>query len=995
MFGRGRVKWLLAGATGLGLWGASAQAETPPPTLLVATSGSEIAAEGRPVIVKTALETVSDARVAEIAQAAPPEPAGPSARAAVDAIIVTGSRLRAGFNTPTPVTVVNSEQLDQKSAGTVFELVRSIPSFNATSGPSANSSGAQSASKANLNLRNLGAQRTLVLVNGRRHVSDGTNNVWDTNLLPSSLIDHVDIVTGGASAAYGSDAVAGVVNFVMKNHFVGFKADIRYGVSQRDDNKEYNPSFAYGASFLDDRLHLVVGGDWTQNRGVGTMLSRDWGRREPGIVAIANSAIPLAQRVAQGLAANVIAEHVETSAYNASGLIVSGPLKGIAFDDNGATHQFNYGTLNGGTTMIGGNNYGSFINPDQFLRAAYERTGAMSRLEYDITPDISTFGQVQYGYLKTYGRSFGARVPNFNAYPVLITNPFLPASVVSAMKANNLTQIAYSATRHDDLGSIASRNRTEILQGDWGIKGLFHSWSWDVNAGAGKATFAPNIHNTPRTADFYESAYVVTGADGKPACGPVATNPYFLAQPAIVRAQLVANLSPNCVPYNIFGTNLQQNQAALAYFNSASQADFEFRQYDVNANISGEPVRLPAGPLAVSGGVEYRKETLSSVNCPDCQKGALMNQNYSLFRGAVTISEAYGEAGAPIFRGLPFVKAADLNAAVRRTDYSTTGAVTTWKVGGTWDIDDAFRVRVTQSHDIRAPNINELYNPGSEGNPNIVNPFNGAAGFIKSNTIGNPKLKPEVSDTFTAGLVFQPSWTWARGFHASFDYYSIVVRDVIGTLAVTDILNGLYAGNSAYAKYITFDNSALGVARVDVPQLNLNALKTDGVDMELAYRVPMEALHAPGRLNLRMLGTYTRHNHTITATTNIDVTDTASAPRFRANFLANYGIGRFSTALSVDFTSALKYSSTFQGPDDPAFNLSSVNSINRNLWPAAVTTSLQAQYDVYVNGDRRTQIYGNIDNLFDTTPPNVAILINGSPYDLVGRAFKMGVRFTY
>jgi hypothetical protein len=251
------------------------------------------------------------------------------------------------------------------------------------------------------------------------------------------------------------------------------------------------------------------------------------------------------------------------------------------------------------------------------------------------------------------------------------------------------------------------------------------------------------------------------------------------------------------------------------------------------------------------------------------------------------------------------------------------------------------------------------------------------------------------SDTFTAGLVFQPSWTWARGFHASFDYYSIVVRDVIGTLAVTDILNGLYAGNSAYAKYITFDNSALGVARVDVPQLNLNALKTDGVDMELAYRVPMEALHAPGRLNLRMLGTYTRHNHTITATTNIDVTDTASAPRFRANFLANYGIGRFSTALSVDFTSALKYSSTFQGPDDPAFNLSSVNSINRNLWPAAVTTSLQAQYDVYVNGDRRTQIYGNIDNLFDTTPPNVAILINGSPYDLVGRAFKMGVRFTF
>jgi len=955
------------------------------------------------------LAALAPAEVVKARWVAPPEPVAAAATAAaqpaaeapapveqVEEVVVTGTRLLAsGFTAPTPVTVVGAEQITQRSSGSVFEIIRDIPSFRGTSGPSANSTGAQSASKANLDLRGLGATRTLVLINGRRHVPDGTGNVFDTNLIPTSLIDRVDIVTGGASAAYGSDAVAGAVNFVLKNRMEGLTVDVRYGITQRGDNVEWNPSFAYGRSFMDDRLHFVIGGEMTHNNGTGTMYVRGWGRKEPGLLSISANAIP--NRVALGLPANIISNNVETSAYTAGGLITSGPLRGTAFGPNGEVYPLQFGAINGGTEMIGTGNYGSVENPDQFLRAAYERAAALSRIEFDVTPDTVAFAQIQYGALHTHGRSFGARVPNFSNYPVLINNPFLPAEVVQRMRAAGVTTFNYSASRHDDLGSIESHNRTETVQGDFGIKGkIFGDWAWDVGGGAGKATFAPNIHNTPRTADFYGSAYVVPGPNGQPVCGPPETNPYFLAQPAIVRAQLLANLSPGCVPYNIFGTNKEQNQAALAYFNSASQSDFEFRQYTVSANLAGAPLNLPAGPLSLAAGVEWRKEKLSSVNCPDCQKGALMNQNYSLFAGQVTVKEIYGESGIPVLADLRFVRTLDLNAAVRRTDYSSSGVVTTWKVGATWDIDESLRFRTTRSHDIRAPNINELFNPGSEGNPNIVNKTNGVSGFIKSNTIGNPDLKPETGDTFSAGVVFQPTAAWLSGLRVSVDYYNIVIHDVIGTLAVQDVLDAvLVRRDPAYEQYVVRDSTALGVARVNVPQQNLNALKTDGVDIEVAYRVPLDAYDLPGRLDLRALGTWIDDSRSIAGGRDIDSAGVSGTPTWSWNGSATYQLDNFTVGLMVRYTSKIKFSATLIGPDDPNYNIASSSSINQNLWPEALYYNAFFRYDIKNNFTKNLQVYANVDNIFDKKPPIVAISINGSAYDLVGRAFKLGVRFSY
>ena len=918
---------------------------------------------------------------------------------AVEEVIVTGSRLQGGgFKAPTPVTEVGAEQFKQRAAASVFEVIRDIPSFRGTSGPSANSTGAQNASKANLDLRGLGSVRTLVLINGRRHVPDAPTNVFDTNLIPTSLIERVDIVTGGASAAYGSDAVAGVVNFILKNRFEGFTADVRFGVSELGDNHEYNPAFAYGKSFAGGRAHFIIGGDYTHSEGTGTMYSRKWGQKEPG-------ALSLPATRAAGLPATLIFNNVETAAYNASGLITSGPLRGLAFGENGTTFPFQYGSIVGGTEMIGTGNYGSVENPDQFLRPAYKRGAALARIEYELTPDMVAFGQLQYGVLHTYGRSFGARVPNFNNYSVQIDNPFLPASVVAAMRANNLTRFTYSATRHDDLGSIASRNRSETVQADFGIKGkVFNDWNWDIGAGAGKATFAPFIKNTPREADFFHSAYVVTGADGKPACGPVATDPYFNAQNAIVKARLISNLSPNSVPYNIFGTNLAQNQGALKYFNSASNADMQFRQYDIAANIAGSPLSLPAGPISVAAGLEWRRDTANVVNCLDCQKLALMNQNYSLYSGEIEVKEIYGEVGVPLLRDLPLAKALDLNGAMRRTDYSTSGAVTTWKVGATWDAADFLRFRATRSRDIRAPNINELFNPGSEGNPNVVNRVTGASGFTKSNTVGNPNLVPETSNTLTAGVVFQPSWGWSDGVRISVDYWDIEIKDVIATQAIQDILDGvLLKKDPALTPFVTLDPaSPIGVSRVNVPQQNLNALKTHGVDIEAVYRAPLDRLNLPGDLTLRALGTWIASYRTVTPTTNIDSAGVTGTPDWSWNGSATYRNGPLSSTLMVRYTSTIRFSATAVGldgltPGSPEFLATArlSNSINQNYWPEAVYWNANSQYHFVDQPGRKVQGYLTIDNLFDKQPPIVAISINGTAYDLIGRAYKVGVRVNF
>ena len=934
-----------------------------------------------------------------------------NAPSAPEEVVVTGSLLgSAEFATPTPVTGLGPKEIQADAPGSVFDVIKNIPALAGTTGPTSNSSGAQSASKSNLNLYDLGSTRTLVLIDGQRHVPDGQTNVFDTNLIPISLVQRIDVVTGGASATYGSDAVAGVVNFILEKNFEGFKGDIHYGISQFGDNGEFEPSFAYGTSLFGGHGHFEVGADITIGQGTGNFFTRSWGRLEPGVFTTPSN------RPA-GMPSQIAGNNISTSAYNASGLIVSGPLKGIAFGDNGTTSQFQYGTIVGSTEMQGGNDYGSVLDPDEALVAAYDRGAALARFEYDFDGNFlrDVYLSVNYGHLNTFGDSFGAQVPNFNQYPVLITNPFLPANIVAAMQADHITSFNYSATRDYDLGSISSRNRTDTVQGNFGIHGginnsWFGEWDWKANLGIGEAAFVPDIHNTPVAADFFESAYVVPGPNGVPVCGPVATNPYFNAQNPLQKALLLATLQPGCIPYNIFGTNKVENQAAINWFNSASEEDNEFRQYTFTLDFTGTVFQLPAGEVPLAFGYDFRRDAIHTVNCAECMLDALMNQNYSTFAGRINVNEGYAETEIPLLRDfgmgdISLARALAINAAVRNTDYSTSGDVTTWKYGFTWDVNDSFRLRGTRSSDIRAPNLNELYNPGSQGNANVVNQVTGTSGYIKTNTVGNPNLRPEEGNTWTGGVVFEPAFDLLSSFRASVDYYQINVTKIIATLPVQTVLNDYFLNgpNSIYAQFVTPSSAtSVGVSNVNSPELNLNSERTSGINFELDYDFPFIPDFL-GSFKMRTLGTYMMRFDTATLNGTIGSVGTSSTPRFKGETQFSYVFDQVEANFLVTFQSATKYNDLLVGldgltPGTAQYNTVAAlpNSINKNIWPNAVYLNINLAYDLYAREDnRKVQLYLDINNVLNAQPPVIADQISGSPWDLVGRDFKMGIRFAY
>jgi iron complex outermembrane receptor protein len=946
------------------------------------------------------LLTVSAVAVlaASSAYAQAPAPA-PAEDSTLEEVVVTGSRLTTGFNAPTPVTVVGAQQVEQRAPSNIGEVVNQIPAFRNSSGVGTSAFGIVAGGQNLLDLRGLGATRTLVLINGQRHVPVNSNGTFDTNLIPTSLVERFEVVTGGASAAYGSDAVAGVTNFILKSNLQGLTGSVQYGISQRDDGKEPVFSLGYGTSFAGGKGRFIIGGDYAENSGVDNMYSREWGRKEPGLFALP------ANRTA-GLPSQIFANNVELSTRTYGGIIVGGPLAGTAFDQAGSPFILPLGTPRGGSEMVGTGNYGDAEYSTQQLYTPYERTAALARVEYDITDTVSAFAQLHYGEFNIHTKTLFIPInPNF---VIQRDNPYIPASIRAAMVANNLNTVTVNKTG-GEWGSLFSGNQIETYQGNFGINGeIFENWRWDLGGTVGKTDSHIELANTPRTADLYQSTHAVLGPNGSIVCGTPQTNPYFLAQPANIRAELISQVSPGCSPMNVFGIGTASDQS-INYFNSASIQDLVIKQSTFAANLSGEPLSLPAGPVSLAAGFEWRKDSVDAVGCPDCVAKKLANQNYPSYNASVTVKEAYAEIGVPVIRDAAFAQTLDLNGAVRRADYSTSGGVTTWKVGATWEPNDTFRFRLTRSRDIRAPNISELFDPGSNGKGNVTNRTNGLSGIVDSRTTGNPNLIPEVADTFTTGVVFQPTWEWASGFRLAVDYYKIKIANVVGNVPQQETADRcLVQRIQEFCQFIAFDNSPLGFSGVYSTRVNLDRQETSGIDIEVAYRIPIASVGIPGNLDFRALGTNYRSIKTFQTLPNgtINEVELAGAnnsfggasglPKWQWNFNLLYNVGRANVGLQARYTSKLKYSTTLIGPDDPTYSPALTNSVNRNVWPETLYFNLNASYELLRDGDRRLQLFGVIDNVLDKDPPIAAMtFLGGSPYNLMGRYFKAGVRFSY
>ena len=485
--------------------------------------------------------------------------------------------------------------------------------------------------------------------------------------------------------------------------------------------------------------------------------------------------------------------------------------------------------------------------------------------------------------------------------------------------------------------------------------------------------------------NFAAATYVVANANGIPICGPLASNPNLTA------AQIPI-VEGGCVPFNVFGQ--KNSQSAIDYVTGYTQGLNIVRQQTAGFNVSGSPYT----------GVEWRKDAVSADADPRGKVNAWGTQNQATYTGENAVKEAFAEVGVPLFRDMPLVKSLDLNGAIRRTDYQSSGAVTTWKAGATYEPSDFLRFRATLSRDIRAPNISELYSTGSSGGTQgTLNPFTGVIARVNTQGGGNPNLTPEIADSLTAGIIFQPHWGFSQGLKVAVDYFHIKIKDVFGSVSTNDAINRCFLGEKTLCENITFDKTAFGIALVKNQPVNFSELEAEGIDIEVAYRVPLESLpfEVPGTLNVRNLTTIVSQLARDDGKVRIDSAgfSVGGVDQLTGQFTADYSLNKLQVGMQARYFGDLRWDPSLVGPDSPFYNPKLVNSISRNLFPGQVLFNLNGTYDLMKDSERSLQLFATVNNIFDRKAPlegATAFIINGVQYyDIIGRFGRVGVRFSF
>ncbi|BAK65440.1 TonB-dependent receptor-like protein [Sphingobium sp. SYK-6] len=926
-------------------------------------------------------------------------------------IIVTGSRVaRSGFDAPTPTLVMTAETIAERGATNIGDFLNEVPSFrpsvtNQTNTQSSNLSGATFA-----DLRALGNIRTLVLVDNRRHVPTSPTGQVDLNLIPTVLIERVDVVTGGASAVYGSDAISGVVNVIVNKTFEGFRGDLSLGLSEEGDNFERRVGLAWGTSFADGRGHFVIGGEYVKSDGIDSFEERAWSRRYDESVSFAanrpagtpSRMFASGVRFINSLPGGVILGN-NSDENPANGVDV---LRGIYFPDPGVVGSFTYGQNSGGSSYNMSSSVGTPPRLGHTLVLPIDRHVVMGHMDYELSDSIGFFAEGSYG---RSGSDYSGPMPRDTAVSggraVIIQrdNAFLPAEVASIMDANNIRSFVLGRSNPDFSSTrIVNFNSTYRLAA--GLKGdLGNSWGWDAYVQYGENKLDSQIRNMRIQQNFMWAFDAIRLPNGQIVC-----------RNETARAQ-------GCVPLNLFGLGAMSPES-VDYVNGTQFQSITTTQTVAAVNLQGQPFSTWAGPVAFAIGGEYRRDSARSVVDSLAEAGAYNFSNPAPYSGAFVTKEGYVEVLVPLARDMPFFRSLDVNGAVRYTDYETSGGVTTWKLGATWEPLDGLRFRTTRSRDIRAPNSAELFSVTSTQST-LRNPFNGVSRSYTVSFAPSATLAPEKANTFTIGAVVSPPFL--PGLSASVDYYNIDIGGAIASFPAQQILDNCYAeiqagspGSFCNNVELSGSGAATEIDSVTVQLLNLASLKTRGVDFELSYRFNM----GPGRVTTRLFGTYVAeltsddglgvapsYNAAGIIQTRGSVIDRAgqlggftsglntgatSVPHWQLNASLNYETSKWGTSLTARWIDGGIVDATLVQPGDPDYNPASpisvadmnVNSRLYLYWSGNVT--------LMERDGKRVQLYAVINNLLDKDPPFPNTQLAGF-YDRIGRAYKVGVRFGF
>lgn len=882
-------------------------------------------------------------------------------------IVVTGTRVvRDGYQAPTPTTVVGVAEIQKSAQVQLADYINQLPQLSNSLSPTTNRNGSSSGASF-LNLRGLGVNRTLVLLDGRRVTPSSLTGNVDFALLPQALVQRVDIVTGGASSAWGSDAVAGVVNVVLDREYKGFKGEIVKGISDEGDGGQFKANLSFGAPFADGRGHFIASVEHSELKDIPRAGSRDWYKgwnlvNNPAYVAGGSQPLRL------------LVPNVGLSRATPGGLISAGALANTQFQSNGQPAPFRPGSTTG-LLSVGGDGY--LAGQDQQLLTPVNWDTVYARAEYEFSPAFTLFADGNYAKadssysVRLYQRDGNIAISRQNAY--------LDPTTAARMTAAGQTSFMLGKI-HTDLPVAKVKSSRELIRGVLGANGkLGSSWSYDAYYQYGRTLFDTAAVNNVITANYNNAVDAVDQgliqngvANGNIVCRSTLTNPIN-----------------GCVPFNVFGTG-NISQAAQNYILGEATQSTVIKQQVGAVNLRGEPFSLWAGPISVALGAEWRKEEYNARQ-PDAI--SLVNGyflgNYKPSAGSYNVREGYFETVIPLLVDSAIAKRVEFNGAVRYTDYSTSGSIATWKAGLSLEVDDQLRFRGTISRDIRAPNLNELFLASASLNFAILDPVTGTNYSVRRVTAGNRNLGPERALTKSAGVVYRPNWF--QGFSASVDFYDIKIDDAIFTPDAQVVLDQCQAGVQQLCGAITRSGTGNLVTEIRVLPQNVLSERARGLDIDASYRTGL----AEGQLSIRALASHVFKREVDSFGTLLrydGVTgDALGLPKWRGQATVTYDIGGFSTTLTSRYVSGGVLNKAW-GPGD----------IDDNSTASRIYFDLSASYTFARTWGTEMQIFGIVQNLFDKGPA-VSVATSGNAFssvgtnanffDTVGRQFRIGVRF--
>jgi outer membrane receptor protein involved in Fe transport len=805
----------------------------------------------------------------------------------VEEFVVTGSRIpQPNLTSTSPITVVGNQEAKLQGTTNVESLINNLPAafadFTSTS-----SNGATGT--ATVDLRGLGAPRTLVLVDGRRLMpADPTYPVADLNAIPAALVDHVEVVSGGASAVYGSDALAGVVNFIMKKDFEGVRLDAQYGFVQHNqhDAESQKALRDFGLPVPDDfsggatwDVTAVVGVNSPDGKGNATVYA---GYRH--MDAVTQDHYDYSDcSLNTGGAQNDIHKCFGSSNYNRFISLDTG-------NDLAATSSRTF--IPWASQPINQRAYN--FGPRNYLQRPDERYTLGGFAHYEISPMFDVYTDVMFSddhtvaQIAESGLFLGSGTNN-GAVNINCDNPLMSAQQAAAIGCGTVLGGGDNATlfigrRNIEGGPRISDLRHTAYRVDLGARGeLGHGWNYDVYGQYG-LTLYNQIYSNELSKARVQNALIVDidPATGQPACRVA-----------------ISGQDPTCVPLDVFGGIGAFTPAMLNYIQAQGFQSGYTEEQVVSGSITGDlgqyGLKSPAASdgVGVALGVEYRREGLKLDTSRDFQIDDLYGQGGATLPvplSSFDVKEIYGEVRAPLVQDARFAKLLQLEGGYRHSDYSSVGATDAWKLAADWQPIDDIRFRASWQRAVRAPNVLESFSP----NNNILFPFqdpcssNGGKGpslteaqcvntgldpalygsplldcpasQCKHVVGGNANLKPETSDTYSVGVVFTP--TFLRGFNASVDYFDIKVNDYIFAYGAGFIFTQCaLTADPFYCSKVQRDGNGTiysNASKIEDITHNTGFLSTKGVDVEANYRTSFSDMGMGdfGGLAFNFVGTY-------------------------------------------------------------------------------------------------------------------------------------------